>query len=217
MVEALRLLEPYGSYYKATSLKLCLSMFHCFCPPQWGKWLKIFAPHAWRRVIDKKYPGCWIVSKKSTTTTTVKMKKNSLLTSIQNLHQILELIFEGIFKTSKYIRKEPVLRVFKPWVVLLNKLRINSVDNPILRKNIEGFYILCWISKGFFPFMVGVVDFFGVLCCWRGAIFGCSGRFCWRGVGELGFMAVLMKLDSEKVVVEYWCLICDVGNRSILF
>ena len=41
--------------------------------------------------------------------------------------------------------------------------------------------------------------------------------FCLHGVGELVFMAVFMKSSCTEVVVDYWRLICDVDNKSMLF
>ena len=41
--------------------------------------------------------------------------------------------------------------------------------------------------------------------------------FCLSGVVGTGFMAVLKKLASAEVVVDFWRLISDVGNRRMMF
>ena len=41
--------------------------------------------------------------------------------------------------------------------------------------------------------------------------------FCLRRVGEIYFMAFLMNSDVVEVVVDFWRLIYDFGNRRMLF
>ena len=41
--------------------------------------------------------------------------------------------------------------------------------------------------------------------------------FCLRGVGEIGYTTAFMNSDGLEVVFYFWCLICDVCDRRMLF
>ena len=71
--------------------------------------------------------------------------------------------------------------------------------------------------KHSFPVLVGVVDFLDLSIYDMVSLLSVGLVLYFCGVGELIFMVVFMKSYGAEIVVDFWHLICDVGNRRILF
>ena len=85
--------------------------------------------------------------------------------------------FESLIEDSKWTRKAPVLVLWKRQVVFLKTFTTILCRNLFSTRTLRYFQSFIEAMEDFFPFLVGAVDYFALLCCYHGAIVGSSEYF----------------------------------------